>query len=73
MASTTYYSGLRLDRAAATRGDPEWVAKVLGETSTTVLPLWRDKCLVRGGSPVTRRRGDAENLLAAAEGLVFLG
>jgi NAD+ diphosphatase len=73
MASTMYYSGLRLDRAAATRGDPEWVTKVLGEASTTVLPLWRDKCLVRDGSPVTRRRGDAGDLLAAAEDLVFLG
>ncbi len=28
MASTMYYSGLRLDRAAAARGDPEWVARV---------------------------------------------
>jgi NAD+ diphosphatase len=73
MASTMYYSGLGLDRAAVARGDPEWVTKVLGEASTTVLPLWRDRCLVRDGSPVTTRRGDAGDLLAAAEGLVFLG
>jgi NAD+ diphosphatase len=73
MASTMYYSGLRLDRAAAARGDPEWVAKVLGEDSTRVIPLWRDQCLVRDGLPVIMRRGDAEDLLAAAEGLVFLG
>ena len=68
-----YYSGLRLDRAAAARDDPDWVAKVLGEDSTRVIPLWRDQCLVRDGSPLTMRRGDAEDLLAAAEGLVFLG
>ncbi len=73
MPSTMYYSGLRLDRAAAAREDPDWVAKVLGEDSTRVIPLWRDKCLVRDGLPVTTRRGDAEDLLAAAEGLVFLG
>lgn len=72
-ASTRYYSGLRLDRAAAARGDPAWVAKVLGEDSTTVIPLWRDQCLVRDGLPVTMRRGDAADLLAAAEDLVFLG
>jgi len=48
MPSTMYYSGLRLDRAAAA-GDPDWVAKVLGEDSTRVIPLWRDKCLVRDG------------------------
>jgi NAD+ diphosphatase len=73
MASTMYYSALRLDRAAATRGDPEWVAKVLAQDNTTVMPLWRDQCLVRDGSPVTTRRGDAGDLLAAAEDLVFLG
>jgi NAD+ diphosphatase len=73
MASTMYYSGLRLDRAAAAREDPQWVAGVLGEDSTTVIPLWRDKCLVRDGLPVTTRRGDAEDLLAAADGLFFLG
>ena len=73
MASTMYYSGLRLDRAAAARGDPEWVARVLGEDSTTVIPLWRDMCLVRDGLPLTTRRGDAGDLLAAAEDLVFLG
>jgi hypothetical protein len=49
------------------------VAKVLGEDSTRVIPLWRDQCLVRDGLPVTMRRGDAEDLLTAAEGLVFLG
>jgi NAD+ diphosphatase len=73
MPSTMYYSGLRLDRAAAAREDPDWVAKVLGEDSTRVIPLWRDKCLVRDGLPVTTRRGDAQDLLAAAEDLVFLG
>jgi NAD+ diphosphatase len=73
MVSTMYYSGLRLDRAAAARDDPEWVAKVLGEDSTRVIPLWRDQCLVRDGLPVTMGRGDAEDLLAAAQGLAFLG
>jgi NAD+ diphosphatase len=71
--STMYYSGLRLDRAPAAREDPDWVAKILGEDSTRVIPVWRDKSLVRDGLPVTARRGDAGALLAAAEGLVFLG
>ena len=73
MAPTMYYSGLTLDRASAARGDPEWVAKVLGEDGTTVIPLWRDKCLVRDGLPVTLPRGGAADLLAAAASLVFLG
>ena len=68
-----YYSGLRLDRAAAARDDPEWVAKVLGDDSTRVIPLWRDQCLVRDGLPLTMRGGDAEDLLAAAESHAFLG
>jgi NADH pyrophosphatase NudC (nudix superfamily) len=73
VTSIMYYSGLRLDRAAAAREDPEWVAKVLSEDTTVVIPLWRDKCLVRDGLPVTMRRSDAESLLAAAESVVFLG
>ncbi len=73
MASTMYYSGLRLDRAAAARGDPNWVARILGEDSTRVIPLWRDQCLVRDGLPMIMRRRDAGDLLAAAEGPVFLG
>lgn len=55
MVSTMYYSGLRLDRAAAARGDPEWVVKVLGDDSTGVIPLWRAQCLVRDGLPVAMR------------------
>ena len=73
MGSTMYYSGLRLDRAAAARDDPEWVAKVLGEDSTAVIPVWRDQCLVRDGLPVMMRRSAAGDLLAAAESLAFLG
>ena len=70
MPSTMYYSGLRLDRAAAAREDPEWVAEVLGQDSTRVIPLWRDKCLVRDGLPVTTRRGDAEGLFDDGGGAV---
>ncbi len=73
MASTMYYSGLGLDRAAATRGDREWIATRMADGSTRVIPLWRDQCLVRDGVPVTLPGGDAAGLLAAADDPVFLG
>jgi NAD+ diphosphatase len=68
-----YYSGLGLDRAAAARSDQEWIAKLIGDDSTRVIPLWRDQCLVRDGAPVTLSGGDAAELLAAAADPVFLG
>src|SRR4051812_43541877 len=43
------YTGLTLDRAAGRRTDPDWVAKTLAAPGTTVLPLWRERCVARAG------------------------
>jgi NAD+ diphosphatase len=48
------YTGLALDRAAGRRADPAWLAEVLAGAGATVLPLWRDRCVVDAdGRPVT--------------------
>jgi NAD+ diphosphatase len=62
-----YYSGLALDRASGKRTDPAWIAELLGAAQTRAIPLWRDLCLVRGGSPVTLQADDAEKVLTAAD------
>ncbi|MGW0518743.1 NAD(+) diphosphatase [Crossiella sp. NPDC003009] len=46
------YNGLPLDRAGGHRGDPAWLAEVRARPGSTVLPLWRDRCLTTGGVPV---------------------
>ncbi|MFI5837130.1 NAD(+) diphosphatase [Micromonospora sp. NPDC051300] len=68
------YGGGWLDRAAALRGDPGWLAERLSDPASVVLPLWRDRCLVDSArAPVRRPAVDAVELLAAADGTVFLG
>ncbi len=68
------YGGGWLDRAAALRADPEWIAARLTDRESVVLPLWRDHCLVGpDGSPVRRGVAEATELLAAADETVFLG
>ncbi|KAA2253855.1 NAD(+) diphosphatase [Solihabitans fulvus] len=47
------YTGGHLDRAAALRTDPAWIADALARPDSTVIPLWRDRCLTRHGRPVT--------------------
>ena len=66
-----YYSGLRLDRTGNRRSDPDWVAKLLTEPSTQVIPLWQDHCLVREGTPV--QLNQARDVLDAADDPVLLG
>jgi NAD+ diphosphatase len=67
------YSGLTLDRATSRRGDPAWVAALRARADTRVISMWRDRCLVRDGCPVTARADAAGNVLAAAENTVLLG
>ncbi|MCZ7434848.1 NAD(+) diphosphatase [Micromonospora sp. WMMC241] len=68
------YGGGWLDRAAALRGDPEWLAERLSDPESVVLPLWRDRCLVDAGrAPVRPAAVDAVELLAGADETVFLG
>jgi NAD+ diphosphatase len=73
MGSTLYYSGLGLDRAGDRRGDPAWVARLLEDPDTRVIPLHLDRCPVREDRPVVVPAGKAHRLLAAAEDPILLG
>ncbi|MEU4370716.1 NAD(+) diphosphatase [Micromonospora chersina] len=71
---TLAYGGGWLDRAAALRGDPAWIAGRLNDPESVLLPLWRDRCLVSAdGAPVRRSPAGAAGLRAAADETVFLG
>jgi NAD+ diphosphatase len=71
--STLYYSGMTMDRASDRRADPELLVTLLSEPGTRVLPLWRDQCVVRNGSPVSLPAAAAGEVIAAAGDVVFLG
>jgi NAD+ diphosphatase len=68
-----YYSELDLDRASGKRANPAWIAELLAAAQTRAILLWRDLCLVRGGSPVILQADHAEKVLAAADDPVLLG
>ncbi|MFC4019330.1 NAD(+) diphosphatase [Micromonospora sp. GCM10011542] len=66
------YGGGRLDRSGGLRADPGRIEELLTHPATTVLPLWRDRCLVDGDGPV-RLTGDRAALVRSAGETVFLG
>ena len=68
---TLAYSRIDLDRAGAQRSDPQWVADQL--VRATVLPLWRDRCLLSGAAPVALPAADATAVLDAGAEPVLLG
>ncbi|TYB34233.1 NAD(+) diphosphatase [Micromonospora sp. AP08] len=71
---TLAYGGGWLDRAAALRADPAWIAARLTDPESVLLPLWRDRCLVSADrAPVRRSAAGAAGLRAAADETVFLG
>ncbi|WBB65923.1 NAD(+) diphosphatase [Micromonospora sp. WMMD812] len=68
------YGGGWLDRAGALRADAERMAALRADARATVLPLWRDRCLVTADDVPVRLAGDAARpVLAAANETVFLG
>ncbi|MFC0504004.1 NAD(+) diphosphatase [Micromonospora costi] len=68
------YGGGWLDRGGALRTDGERLAALRADERTTVLPLWRDRCLVAAEDRPVRLTGDAaRRVLAAADETVFLG
>jgi NAD+ diphosphatase len=73
MSSTLYFSGLAVDRVGHRRGDRVWVAGLLADPATTVIPMWRDRCLVAEGAPVFGRDGSVPGILAAGTDPVLLG
>ena len=62
------YTGGWLDRAGGRRADAKWLAELLNSPDTTLIPFWRDQCLVSGDPPVPVTL-QAER----ADGAVFLG
>jgi NAD+ diphosphatase len=62
------YTGGWLDRAGGRRGDTKWLDDLRSSPDATLIPFWRDQCLVSGDPPVPVRL-HAE----AAELAVFLG
>ncbi|MEU8182996.1 NAD(+) diphosphatase [Micromonospora sp. NPDC049047] len=67
------YGGDWLDRAAALRTDPARLSALLCESSTVVLALWRDRCLVDADGPVRLTAERASLVRSAAGETVFLG
>jgi NAD+ diphosphatase len=67
------YSRLDLDRASALRSDTAWLAAQLRDAAATVVPMWRDQCLVRDGRPVMVPMPAAAELLGRAGDPVLLG
>ncbi len=48
MSSNNFYTTVKLDRLDPLRGDPQWLEKVLYETESKILLLWRNKYLMQG-------------------------
>lgn len=62
------YTGGWLDRAGGRRADAKWLEELLNSPDATLIPFWRDQCLVSGDPPVPVTL-DATR----ADGVVFLG
>jgi NAD+ diphosphatase len=76
MLKNLFYSGGTLDRAAEFRRDPEWLEERRHDSTSRVVPLWRDKNLFRGQdepAPVFLSGDEARPLLEMAGEQAFLG
>jgi NAD+ diphosphatase len=62
------YTGGWLDRAGGRRADAKWLDALLNSPGATLIPFWRDQCLVSGDPPVPVTLNTAH-----ADGVVFLG
>ncbi|MBK8175412.1 MAG: NAD(+) diphosphatase [Rhodospirillales bacterium] len=76
MDSTIAYAGCTIDRATQFRVDADWLQRSMSDPAVRVLPVWRDRNLVAGG---TRPRllalgeGAAVEALSLAHEAAFLG
>ncbi len=76
MAGSLNYTGVALDRASEMRRDEAWVAERLADETSRIVPLWRDRSLVKTGATpeavyLTGRAAKA--VLAEAATAVLLG
>ena len=69
-----------LDRAGTWRRDPAWVADRLAQADTLIVPVWRNRNLIRGltgdaplPTAATIPREAAVQIVEAASEMVFLG
>jgi NAD+ diphosphatase len=67
------YTHTPQDRAAGRRADPDWVAAQLARPDARIIPMWRDRCLVRNGRPVVLDGTAGGAVLAAANQTALLG
>lgn len=67
------YAGGRLDRAPGLRADPARLAALLEDAATRVIPLWRDRCLLRDAGPLVLTRAAAGLLTTPDRERAFLG
>src|SRR6185437_5268446 len=71
------YSGGVIDRAANQRTEPGWVDATLARSSTRLIPMWRDHCVVSGEPAVPvivpAATATAGAVLNSAAEVVFLG
>lgn len=84
MGKNLSYTGVGLDRAASFRRDDDWIAERLSAPETLIVPVWRNRNLIRGegtledpdaGIPesVFLSGKGAEAVIAQAGFTVFLG
>ncbi len=66
MASLLNYTGVALDRASERRRDEAWVAGRLADETARIVPLWRNRSLVKTG-----RAAEAVYLTGRAAGAVL--
>jgi NAD+ diphosphatase len=69
------YAETGLDRASGRRGDADWLAALLADPATAIVPLWRSRNLVAAGGlrAAAPTVGEAAALLAAGADMLFLG
>lgn len=71
-----FYAGCGLDRCARQRQDARWVAARLADAETRLLPVWRERSLIRAGAeprPLAILGGDSCGIIAAADHVIVLG
>ena len=74
MKSPNKYALGRIDRVGHLRTDEIWVRERLSDQTTRIYPMWRSRCLVMDGDlPQALAVPPDEAMLAAAEGVTFLG